>query len=439
MQNVRIMRLFLRGKRGDGCDKMESNNPLQPKGDPVMKNLLSLMLALMLCIVPLVHAEDNRAALDYQPLKELTAKYGFTMGAPMSAGDLGNFNYRKLMMHHFDTITPTNELKAYSLLDQRASKAAEDGMPRMNFTTADKMVKFASDFGLKVRGHVLVWDAYMTQWFFHEGYDTKNPVVDQETMKLRMKSYIEQVVTHFEEKFPGVVYCWDVVNEAVGDSIGQYAPNDLRRVRTTRNGEVNPFYDYVGEDYVELAFLYTRDVVDALGADIKLFYNDYNAIYNDKRGAIKQLVRSINSYAKDENGEFRQLVDGVGMQGYIGGYGKQQGCFSDNDVSLLRKSIKEYAALGVEVQVTEMSLRNYEEDKNPQHAEFYGKVFDVFCTANEGENNPLTSVAIWGLLDCNNQPNSYSWKQNGPYCGLFTFNLKVKDSFRTIYSQMGGE
>ena len=403
-----------------------------------MKKILSLVLALML-MLSFAFAEEERGALDYQPLKELTAKYGFTMGAPMSAGDLGNFNYRKLLAHHFDTITPTNEMKAYSLLDQRASKASEDGMPRMNFATADKMIKFAQDNGLKVRGHVLVWDAYMTPWFFHEGYDTKNPVVDQATIRLRLKSYIEQVITHFETQFPGVVYCWDVVNEAVGDGADQYKVNDLRHVRTMRNGQPNLFYEYVGEDYVELSFLYARDVVEALGADIKLFYNDYNAIYDGKRAGIKQLLRSINTYAKDENGEYRILVDGMGMQGYIGGYGKQQGCFSQNDVNLLRKSIKEYAALGVEVQVTEMSLRNYEEDKNPQHAAFYGKVFEVFCTANDGENNPLTSVAIWGLLDCNDRPNSYGWKQNGPYCGLFTVKLRVKDSFKTIYTQMGGE
>lgn len=404
-----------------------------------MKRILSAVLVLLLCIAPLAHAEDNRAALDYQPLKELTAKYGFTIGAPMGASDLGNFNYRKLLAHHFDTITPTNELKAYSLLDQKASKAAADGMPRMNFATADKMVKFAADNGLKVRGHVLVWDAYMTKWFFHEGYDAKKPVVDKETMKARLKSYIEQVVTHFEEKFPGVVYCWDVVNEAVGDGSSEYALNDLRHVRTMRNGQPNPFYEYVGEDYVELSFLYARDVVDALGADIKLFYNDYNAIYDGKRSGIKQLLRSINSYAKDENGENRILVDGMGMQGYIGGYGKQQGCFSQNDVNLVRKSIKEYAALGVEVQLTEMALRNYEEDKNPQHAAFYGDMFEVFCAVNEGENDPLTSVAIWGLVDCNDRPGSYGWKQNGPYCGLFTVKLKVKDSFKTIYAQMGGE
>nr|MBR4281445.1 endo-1,4-beta-xylanase [Clostridia bacterium] len=404
-----------------------------------MKRFLSLLLA-MLMLASCACAEDTRKALDYQPLKELTAPYGFTMGAPLSASDLSNFNYRKLVAHHFDTITCTNEMKAYSLLDQRASKAAEDGMPRMNFATADKMVKFAADNGLKVRGHVLVWDAYMTQWFFHEGYDQKNPIADAETLKARMKSYIEQVVTHFEENFPGVVYCWDVVNEAVGDSAGEYKAGDSRHVRTMRNGAPNPFYEYVGADYVELAFLYARDVVEKLDADIRLFYNDYNALYDGKRAAIKELVKSVNTFAKDENGEYRKLVDGVGMQGYIGGYGQQQGCMSQNDVNLVRKSIKEYAALGLEVQLTEMALRNYDETKQAEHAAFYGKMFEVFCAANEGEGNPLTSVAIWGLTDCTNLPKThYTWKLNSPYCGLFTVKLSVKDSFRTIYAQMGGK
>ena len=95
-----------------------------------MKKLLCLILAVLL-LGSFAVAEEERAALDYQPLKELTAPYGFTIGAPISEGDLSNFNYRKLLAHHFDTVTPTNELKAYSLLDQRASKAAEDGMPRM--------------------------------------------------------------------------------------------------------------------------------------------------------------------------------------------------------------------------------------------------------------------------------------------------------------------
>ena len=202
-----------------------------------MRKMLCFVLAVLLCAAPLLGvAEEKRGLLDYQPLKELTAQYGFTMGAPMSYNQLADPMYRMLLTHHFDTITATNEMKAYSLLDQRASQASTDGMPRMNYTQADKMVQFAQDNGLKVRGHVLVWDAYMTQWFFHEDYDTRKPIADKETLKKRMQSYIEQVVMHFEDKFPGVVYCWDVVNEAVGDSASEYAPSDPRHVRVCGRG-----------------------------------------------------------------------------------------------------------------------------------------------------------------------------------------------------------
>ena len=36
-----------------------------------MRKWLSIVLALLLCAAPFVQAEENRAVLDYQPLKEL--------------------------------------------------------------------------------------------------------------------------------------------------------------------------------------------------------------------------------------------------------------------------------------------------------------------------------------------------------------------------------
>ena len=113
-----------------------------------------------------------------------------------------------------------------------------------------------------------------------------------------MESYITQVITHFETKFPGVIYCWDVVNEAMGDSPAEYAADDPRHIRTKRNGAPNPFYEYVGSDYVEFSFLYARNAVEALSADIRLFYNDYNMLYPDKRNAAKYLVESINTFVQ---------------------------------------------------------------------------------------------------------------------------------------------
>ncbi len=326
-------------------------------------------------------------------------------------------------------------MKAYSLLDQGLSRTSEDGMPRMNYTNADQMVAWAQENGIGVRGHVLVWDAYMTEWFFHEGYDVNKPIASREVMLQRMESYITQVVTHFEEKFPGVVYCWDVVNEAVGEAEGtEYEPDDERHVRTSRGGAINPFYEYVGSDYVEYAFLYARNVVDSLGADIKLFYNDYNTFRTGKCNAIIELTRSINSFAKDENGNARKLCDGVGMQGYIGGYGQQGGCMDANDLGLISKAIKAYAAEGLEVHLTEMAVRNFDAAKTEAHAEFYVRLFKVFRAVNSGDVKPLTSVSVWGMCDNpTDTPSSYTYKMNGIYSGLLDENNQPKDVFWQIY------
>jgi endo-1,4-beta-xylanase len=170
--------------------------------------------------------------------------------------------------------------------------------------------------------------------------------------------------------------------------------------------------------------------------DIKLFYNDYNTFYDEKRDAIFALVQSINSYAKDAKGNIRKLCDGVGMQGYIGGYGQQAGCMNPGDLIKIETAIKKYATLGVEVHVTEMAVRNYQSDEDTvkKHADFYAELFKVFARVNSGEKKPLTCVAIWGLTDNPNmKQDDYSYKMNGPFCGLFDENYKEKSAFAKVY------
>ena len=145
-----------------------------------MKKMLSMALALLMALTSLNALAEEPGVLDYTPLKELSVDNGFTLGAALGYEQMSDVMYLMTVKRHFDTITPTNELKAYSLLDQRASQASTDGMPRMNFQKADKMVEWAMKNGLQVRGHVLVWDAYMNRWFFHVDYDTSKPVADRE-------------------------------------------------------------------------------------------------------------------------------------------------------------------------------------------------------------------------------------------------------------------
>ena len=391
--------------------------------------LLSAMI--LLCCAP-AFAEQ-----EYESLYTLAADYGFRLGSCLSYYQLKDAKYLNLLKTHFNSVTMTNEMKAYSLLNEWGSRRAADGMPVMNYSQADEMVSWAQQNGLGVRGHVLVWDANMCDWFFHEGYDSKKPYADPETIKARTEYYIRQVITHFEEKFPGVVYCWDVVNEAVADSAGEYAAGDPRHLRTLRSGNENLFLKYMGEDYVALSFLYARDTVEALGADIKLYYNDYNAYFPEKAQAILKLAESVDTYALDENGSPRKLMDGVGMQGYIGGYGEQKGCLEDSHIGMIRDAILGYAAAGYGVQITEMAVRNFVKDQADKHAEYYGKLFRMFRELNGADGNPLNCVAIWGLTDYPHVPkDNYVYKLNSPYGGLVDEKLNYKPAFEKAYEAL---
>ena len=397
-----------------------------------MKKFVSVLsiFALLCAFAPALSEED------YESLYALAAPYGFKMGAPLSYSQMQDQKYLNLVKKHFNSVTTTNEMKAYSMLDERGSRARKDGMPAINYNTADQMVQWAQANGIGVRGHVLVWDAYMCDWFFREGFDSKKPYADRETVRARTEYYITQVVTHFEEKFPGVVYCWDVVNEAVGDNANEYAPGDPRHLRTVRSGSANLFREYMGEDYVAQAFLYAKNAVEALGADIKLYYNDYNAYFADKAQAIRALVDSVNAYAQDENGNNRKLCDGIGMQGYIGGYGVQDGCLVDSHLSMIKNEILNYAAMGLEVQITEMAVRNFDLTQADRHAAYYGRLFKVFMSLNSETGNPLKAVSIWGLTDTNAPKGNYVYNLNSPYGGLFDLNLNRKDAFVKVYEAL---
>ena len=374
-------------------------------------------------------------------LKDAAAECGFSFGTVVNAGTSRDLYYKMMVMDEFNSITAANEMKAYSMLNQSVSQSNPDGMPAIDFSQGDAIVSMAELLGIGVRGHVLVWDAYMVDWFFREGYTDNGPYVDEATMKKRLQFYIEKVITHFETEYPGVVYCWDVVNEAVGDSDADYDDSDGRHVRTSRGGTENQFYNIIGDDYVEFSFLCAKNTVEKLQKEnpevsITLFYNDYNAFLPDKRDAICELVRIINSYAKNANGTYRKLCEGVGMQSYIGGYGEQEGCMNPEDIEKIREAVLQYHDLDVEVHVTEMAIRNYDADLAAEHAEFCGQLFDMYVELN-AEEPIISNITIWGITDAPELPEyDYSFRQNSPFCGLFDADCKKKDAYYEVLAAM---
>ena len=85
--------------------------------------------------------------------------------------------------------------------------------------------------------------------------------------------------------------------------------------------------------------------------------------------------------------------------------------------------------MGLEVQVTEMALRNYEAEKASEHEDFYENFFKML-TAAANEYHSLTCVAIWGICDNPKMPkNDYNYKMDGPYCGMFNLDCTRKPEY----------
>lgn len=363
----------------------------------------------------------------------------FNVGTVISYDGKNSFQdetFTELAKKQFDIVTFENEMKGYSLLDTEASQNSEDGTPVCKFEKADEMVQWAVDNGLKVRGHVLIWEASMENSFFYVDYDEEKELVDAETLKMRMRSYCKQVVTHFEEKFPGTVIAWDVVNEAI-DAGGSKDETTQLYLYQTGN-----FYKILGGEYIKYAFQYAKEAVAAAKeinpeSEILLYYNDFNTFQAGKIDRILALIDYLNS---DPN---NKLLDCMGMEGYILTYWP--------DVKEISSALKKYAAKGVKIGVNELTLRlNVDQSKNKKevtaqdiiaHAKKYGDLFKVYCEFNKSNPGILTNVSIWGLTDHPeleeeaNKPQGerdYDYDIYGTHSGLFTKDYKTKDAYDKV-------
>ena len=83
-----------------------------------MKRFLSLLLALLICLIPLaVPAEEaGTVSEDYDPLWKLAEPYGFKLGGAFSAQDMNNPTFMDFLARHFNSLTCCNETKAYGNL-----------------------------------------------------------------------------------------------------------------------------------------------------------------------------------------------------------------------------------------------------------------------------------------------------------------------------------
>lgn len=321
-------------------------------------------------------------------LHEAFSEY-FLIGAAVNPHTLAA--QRDLLTYHFNSLTAENEMKF-----ERVHPAEE----RYTFEEADRLVAFAKDNDIGIRGHTLIWHNQTPEWMFEH---PNGGAVDRATLFARMKAHIETVVSRYK----GAIYAWDVVNEAVSDKSGEL-------LRPSK------WLDIAGEDFIAKAFEYAHSA----DPGAMLFYNDYNESAPEKREKIYSLVKSLKE--KDVP------IHGIGLQAH---WNLEHPTMDD-----IREAIERYASLGMMLHITELDVSVFDfEDKRTdllaptramieRQAERYQQFFELFKEYSEH----ITSVTFWGAAD------DYTWLDNFPVYGrknwpfIFDQQQQPKQAFWNI-------
>ncbi|MCC5896263.1 MAG: endo-1,4-beta-xylanase [Alkalibacterium sp.] len=325
------------------------------------------------------------------PLKDIYEDY-FLIGNAVSLAELEGQRL-ELLRHHHNLVTAENAMKP---------EYAYNSSREFDFTDQDRLVNRIKEEGLELHGHVLVWHQQSPEWLHTED----GQLLSREEALDNMYTHIEETVRHYGDD----VIAWEVVNEAMNDN-----PRDPEMWRAMLRR--SDWFDAIGDDYLELAYLKTREVLDENGwEDVKLYYNDYNDDNQSKASAIYYMVKEINeNYAEDNPGEL--LIDGIGMQGHYN---------SGTNVDFVRMSIERFRELGVEIGVTELDITTAStgeltEEEEKSQALLYAQLFSLY----KEHADIISRVTFWGLND------STSWRaERNPL--IFDRDLLAKEAYYAV-------
>lgn len=327
-----------------------------------------------------------------QGLKDYYKKY-FPIGVAVSPQALKREDESNLILQQFNSVTPENAMKMGPIHPRQDA---------YNWAGADSIVAYAVRHGLKIRGHALCWHQQTPPWFFK---DSAGNLVNKETLLQRLKDHITTVVSRYK----GKIYAWDVVNEAIDDDPANYLRNSL-------------FYQICGEDFIAKAFEYAH----AADPNARLFYNDYNTERKEKADRVFRLVKDL----KDKG----VPINGIGLQGHWSIFEPSR--------DELEYTLAKFAALNLDIQITELDISVYKWEKNQRPREAtdidsftadleqqqlakYKMVFDVFRKYRK----QITGITFWNISDRSTWLDQYPVRGRKNYPLLFDTNLQPKKAY----------
>lgn len=300
-----------------------------------------------------------------ESLRKHADAIGLNIGVAMgSQFDMGNATHNNLVKAEFNTVVAENSMKAQNIHPSKG---------RTNFGGPDKLLSFAQQNNMKMRGHTLIWHSQNAGWITT---GSRQQVLEN------MKYHIETVMGHFK----GKIFQWDVVNEAFEDG----GPN-------LRN---SAYKSIVGEDFIDSAFVFAHRV----DPDCKLFYNDFStSTINSKSTAIYNKVKKML--------QNKIPIDGVGFQSH-----QSTGDGSSALYDKVKENFERFAALGLEIAITELDVKG--SDFTAQ-AKVYSTYLQIAL-----EMPAVKTYMIWGVRDQD------SWVSPTPL--IFNNSFQPKPAYTAI-------
>ena len=309
------------------------------------------------------------AGAQAQGLKDAYRDY-FTIGVAVNKTNVSATEQTALIRREFNSITAENDMKP-------ALVHPAEGV--WHWEGADSIANFCRQNGIKLRGHCLCWHSQFADWMFK---DKKGRPVKKEVFYQRLREHIHTVVNRYKD----VVYCWDVVNEAIADHAPSWPGHEANPYRESQHWKL------CGDEFIAKAFEYAHEA----DPDALLFYNDYNECDPGKRDRIYNMVKKMQAAGVP--------IHGIGMQGHYNIYGP-----SEEDVEA---PISKYSELVKHIHVTELDLRTNTEQGGQLHfargeakpqapyiaalqEDQYNRLFRIF----RRHRDVIDNVTFWNLSD----------------------------------------
>ncbi len=298
----------------------------------------------------------SSSAFGASSLRMLAEKKGITIGAAVGLPQVtDDAKYKEVVAREFNVVTPENAFKF---------AATQKGLNTFDFSQADQIVEAAKKMDQKIRGHNLVWHHSLPDWL------TKGRFSNIQKKEI-LRFHIQSVLNHFRSTAQGRIIAWDVVNEAITD-------DGKLRSSFWQNPETSP------DEYITLAFQWAHQA----DPTVKLFYNDYSAEgINKKSDAIYHMIVNL----KDRG----VPIDGIGSQFHLD-------LKDPPDFASVKKNMQRFAALGLEIHITEMDVEMDLKKVNKATLEAQGKIYGNALRTCLGVPE-CKSFVSWGFTD------KYSW------------------------------